>query len=32
MARRPEYQVRFKWNKGSMAIWDNRVTQRMPLC
>ena len=27
IARRPEYQVRFKWSKGSMAIWDNRVTQ-----
>ncbi|WCE32521.1 TauD/TfdA dioxygenase family protein [Vibrio sp. SCSIO 43137] len=27
MARRPEYQVRFKWNKGSLAIWDNRTTQ-----
>lgn len=27
IARRPEFQVRFKWGKGSMAIWDNRVTQ-----
>ncbi|MEZ9745599.1 TauD/TfdA dioxygenase family protein [Vibrio splendidus] len=27
IARRPEYQVRFKWEKGSIAIWDNRVTQ-----
>lgn len=27
IARRPEFQVRFKWNKGLMAIWDNRVTQ-----
>ncbi|MEZ9336361.1 TauD/TfdA dioxygenase family protein [Vibrio splendidus] len=27
IARRPEYQVRFKWEKGAIAIWDNRVTQ-----
>ncbi|SBT14299.1 TauD/TfdA dioxygenase family protein [Vibrio celticus] len=27
IARRPEFQVRFKWDNGSMAIWDNRVTQ-----
>ena len=27
IARRPEFQVRFKWDKGAMAIWDNRVTQ-----
>ncbi|HAH01647.1 MAG TPA: taurine catabolism dioxygenase, partial [Vibrio sp.] len=27
IARRPEFQVRFKWDKGTMAIWDNRVTQ-----
>lgn len=24
---RPEYQVRFRWQAGSIAIWDNRVTQ-----
>lgn len=24
---RPEYQVRFKWEKGSIAFWDNRATQ-----
>ncbi len=24
---RPEYQVRFHWQKGSVAMWDNRVTQ-----
>jgi taurine dioxygenase len=23
----PEYQVRFRWKKNSMAIWDNRCTQ-----
>lgn len=27
IARRPEFHVRFKWDKGTMAIWDNRVTQ-----
>ncbi len=24
---RPEYQVRFKWRKGSLAFWDNRSIQ-----
>lgn len=24
---RPEYQVRFRWRKGSIAFWDNRSTQ-----
>jgi taurine dioxygenase len=23
----PEYQVRWRWKKNSMAIWDNRSTQ-----
>lgn len=23
----PEYQVRWRWEPGSMAIWDNRATQ-----
>ncbi|NEX91385.1 TauD/TfdA family dioxygenase [Caulobacter sp. 17J65-9] len=23
----PEYQVRWRWTKNSMAIWDNRCTQ-----
>lgn len=23
----PEYQVRWRWQPGSMAIWDNRATQ-----
>lgn len=23
----PEFQVRFKWTKGAVAIWDNRATQ-----
>lgn len=23
----PEFQVRFKWEPGSVAIWDNRCTQ-----
>ncbi len=24
---RPEFQVRFRWRPGSVAMWDNRVTQ-----
>jgi taurine dioxygenase len=27
LARQPEYQVRFKWQPNSLAIWDNRSTQ-----
>ncbi|ODA30617.1 taurine catabolism dioxygenase [Veronia pacifica] len=27
VARQPEFQVRFQWQKGSVAIWDNRCTQ-----
>lgn len=23
----PEFQVRFRWTAGALAIWDNRVTQ-----
>ena len=23
----PEYQVRFRWRRNSMAFWDNRSTQ-----
>jgi taurine dioxygenase len=26
-AARPEYQVRFRWQPGSIAFWDNRCTQ-----
>ncbi|MFJ9367067.1 TauD/TfdA dioxygenase family protein [Nocardia sp. NPDC101769] len=26
-ARVPEYQVRFRWEPGSVAIWDNQATQ-----
>jgi taurine dioxygenase len=24
---RPEFQVRFSWQRGSIAVWDNRCTQ-----
>ncbi|MFY2508408.1 TauD/TfdA family dioxygenase [Vibrio pectenicida] len=27
LARRPEFQVRFKWQPNSLAIWDNIPTQ-----
>ncbi|MDJ1131051.1 TauD/TfdA dioxygenase family protein [Streptomyces iconiensis] len=26
-ARHPEYQCRFHWERGSVAFWDNRITQ-----
>ena len=25
----PEYQVRFRWEKDSIAFWDNRSTQHL---
>ncbi|MDE2914721.1 MAG: TauD/TfdA family dioxygenase [Paracoccaceae bacterium] len=28
---RPEYQVRFRWTPGAVAIWDNRCTMHYPL-
>jgi alpha-ketoglutarate-dependent sulfate ester dioxygenase len=27
---RPEFTVRFKWEPGSIAIWDNRATAHLP--
>lgn len=27
---RPEYTVRFKWEPGSIAFWDNRSTAHLP--
>ena len=27
LPKTPEYQVRFKWEPNSIAIWDNFVTQ-----
>lgn len=27
---RPEYTVRFKWEPGSIAFWDNRATSHLP--
>jgi alpha-ketoglutarate-dependent sulfate ester dioxygenase len=26
---RPEYTVRFKWNEGDIAFWDNRSTSHL---
>ena len=26
---RPEYQVRFRWQQGSVAFWDNRATSHL---
>lgn len=26
-AEYPEYQCRFRWTPGALAIWDNRATQ-----
>jgi taurine dioxygenase len=25
-SQRPEFQIRFRWRKGSLALWDNRST------
>ena len=29
---KPEFQVRFSWEKNSVAIWDNRITQHYAIC
>jgi len=31
VASRPEFTCRFHWQKGSIAIWDNRATQHFAL-
>ncbi len=28
-SQRPEFQVRFRWRRGSLALWDNRSTQHI---
>jgi len=28
-SQRPEFQIRFRWRKGSLALWDNRSTQHL---
>ena len=28
---RPEFQIRFKWEKNSIAFWDNRCTQHLAM-
>jgi taurine dioxygenase len=28
-SQRPEFQIRFRWRKGSLALWDNRCTQHI---
>ena len=30
-ATRPEFCCRFRWEKGSLAFWDNRITQHVAL-
>lgn len=29
--QRPEFQVRFRWSKNAIALWDNRSTQHFAL-
>jgi len=28
---RPEFTCRFRWNAGSLALWDNRCAQHNPI-
>lgn len=28
-SQRPEFQIRFRWTKGTLAFWDNRSTQHL---
>lgn len=30
-ATRPEFTCRFKWTRGSLAVWDNRCTQHLAM-
>jgi taurine dioxygenase len=30
-ATRPDFTCRFRWTMGSLALWDNRCTQHLPL-
>lgn len=30
-ATRPEFTCRFRWTKGSLAVWDNRCTQHLAM-
>lgn len=29
--RKPEFQCRFRWSSGTLAIWDNRAAQHYPV-
>jgi taurine dioxygenase len=29
--RKPEYQCRFRWSHGALAMWDNRAAQHYPV-
>ncbi|MFZ2207327.1 MAG: TauD/TfdA family dioxygenase [Porticoccaceae bacterium] len=29
--RKPEYQCRFRWSPGALAMWDNRAAQHYPV-
>ena len=29
---KPEFNVRFRWKRNSVAIWDNRITQHYAIC
>ncbi|NKB59609.1 MAG: hypothetical protein GKS00_25095 [Alphaproteobacteria bacterium] len=30
-AKRPEFNYRFKWEKGSTSLWDNRCAQHFAI-
>jgi taurine dioxygenase len=30
-SQRPEFQIRFRWRAGSLALWDNRSTQHLAI-
>ena len=29
--KEPQFQVRYRWSLGTIAMWDNRCTQHRPV-
>jgi taurine dioxygenase len=31
VVKKPQFMCRFGWRTGSIAVWDNRCTQHLPV-